>query len=60
MSGVKWGGEERRGERGVPLPLLQTSDEELRTFIFMPPGVKAVAVTQDQNWDKLRREKEAV
>lgn len=43
------------GRGGVPLPLLQTSDEELRTFVLVVPGVTAVAVTPDQNWDKLGR-----
>lgn len=43
------------GRGGVPLPLLQTSDEELRTFVLVAPSVTAVAATPDQNWDKLGR-----
>lgn len=39
----------------VPLPLQQTSDEELRTFVLVAPSLTAMAVTPDQNWDKLGR-----
>lgn len=38
----------RGGGKGVPLPLLQTGDEELHTFVLVVPGVTIVAVTQDK------------
>lgn len=44
------------GGKGVPLPLLQTGDEELRTFALVVPGVTVVAVTQDQNLDRKERQ----